>query len=76
MSSFAWIGIALRFLYIFSGLKSMIERARARQEGRRDEQLERMRDELEAAKEADRIRNRVDSDPSYYDELRKKYTRD
>ena len=76
MSYFAWVGICLRFLYIFSGLKGMIERYRARQDGRRDEELERIRDALEDAEKAKSDRSRVDSDNDYYDELYKKYKRD
>lgn len=76
MTWLAWAGVLLRFIYIVSGLKGLVERYRARQEGKRDEQLERTVDVLEDAKDARRTRNRVDTDDDLYDELYKKYRRD
>ena len=75
MTWLAWAGVLFRLLYIVSGLKGIIERYRARQEGRRDEQLERTTDALEDAKEANRTRNRVDTDDDYYRELWERYRR-
>ena len=76
MSWLAWAGILIRFLYIFSGLKGIVERYRSRQEGRKDEQLERTTDAIKDAEDAKRTRIRVDSDDDYYDKLWHRYKRD
>lgn len=75
MSWLAWAGILLRFLYIASGIKGLVDRYRARQDGKRDEQLERATDVLEETEGAHRIRTRIDSDPAYRDELYERYRR-
>lgn len=71
-----WAGIALRFLYVVTGIKGMVERWQARQRGREQERLDNTQDAIHDSEDAARIRDRLDSDPAYRDSVRDRFTRD
>jgi len=65
---------ALAAVLAFFGI-NILNAGRNKRHGKAEAELEQAQDELEAVDEANRIRDRLESDPEYADRVRERFTR-